>query len=378
MKNICAKISLLFLTLFLSFNTSFSQACDPITLDSISNPGKYTIGSLTESDGLRNGPDYYGATIYYPTNATPPYSGIVIVPGYVSPQSSIQSWGPFLASHGIVTMTIGTNSIWDFPEARRDALLDALITLKGENTRTGSPLLGQLDVNSLAVGGWSMGGGGAQLAATADPSIKAVMALCPWLGQDLTPADINHSVPILIFSAENDDVATPADHADIHYDYTPASTPKMLFEIAGDGHQAANDPTGAGQDVGKIAVSWLKNFLVGDTCYCPLVLDTPTTASKYVLNLTCAGITSVDEVIDTEFIDYQIYPNPNNGTIHIKVKTLEAGTNYQLFSITGAKIDEGVISNQTTTIYIENLVQGSYIFTLKNANKSTQTKLIVL
>ena len=295
MKNICAKISLLFLTLFLSFNTSFSQACDPITLDSISNPGKYTIGSLTESDGIRNGPDYYGATIYYPTNATPPYSGMVIVPGYVSPQLSIQSWGPFLASHGIVTMTIGTNNPWDHPEARRDALLDALITLKEENTRTGSPLLGLLDVNSLAVGGWSMGGGGAQLAAKADPSIKAVMALCPWLGTDLIPADINHSAPLLIFSAEYDMIAPSSVHADIHYKYTPASTPKMLFEIANSGHLVANNPTGAGQDVGKIAVAWLNNFLIGDTCYCPLVLDTPTTASKYVLNVTCAGTTSADE-----------------------------------------------------------------------------------
>ena len=288
--NIFVTSNILFITFLLSFSASFAQTCDPLTLDSISNPGEYTIGSLTEADGIRNGPDYNGATIYYPTNSTPPYSGITIVPGYTAAQSSIQNWGPFLASHGIVTMTIGTNSIFEYPEARRDALLDALVTLKEENTRAGSPLLGQLDITSIAVGGWSMGGGGAQLAAVADPSIKAVMALCPWLQTStLTPADINHAAPILIFSAENDIVAPPASHADVHYDYTPLSTSKMLFEIAGGGHQTANDPIGGGEYVGKIAVAWLKNFLVGDPCYCPLVLDTPPTASKYLLNVTCAA-----------------------------------------------------------------------------------------
>ena len=295
LKNIFATSIIFFITLFSLFSSSFAQSGDHITLNSIDNPGEYTVASLTESDGLRNGPDYRGATIYYPTNATPPYSGMVIAPGFVSVQSSIKNWGPFLASHGFVTMTIGTNRIWGFPETRKDALLDALETLKGENARAGSPLLGQLDVNSLAVGGWSMGGGGAQLAAAADPSIKAVMVLCPWLGsRKLTPADINHAAPILFFSAENDGIAPPASHADVQYDYTLLSTSKMLFEIEGGHHWAVNDPSGGGEYVGKIAVSWLNYFLVGDTCYCPLVLETPPNASKYLLNVTCSSLVSVD------------------------------------------------------------------------------------
>jgi predicted dienelactone hydrolase len=203
-------------------------------------------------------------------------------------------------------MTIGTNSIWQFPESRRDALLDALVTLKGENTRSDSPLLGQLDVNRLAVGGWSMGGGGAQLAAVADPSIKAVVALCPWLDSgSLSPADINHAAPILFFCAENDVIAPPANHADVQYDYTPLTTHKMLFEIAGGSHQAANDPINGDVFVGQIAVSWLKNYLVGDICYCPLVLETPPSASQYLLNITCVcpvdvngdGVISVPDIL---------------------------------------------------------------------------------
>ena len=101
----------------------------------------------------------------------------------VSAQSTIQNWGPYLGFSWHCH-----NDYWNqqhfgqFPESRRDALLDALVTLKGENTRSDSPLLGQLDVNSLAVGGWSMGGGGAQLAAVAEHIHQSCLwLLCPWL-----------------------------------------------------------------------------------------------------------------------------------------------------------------------------------------------------
>ncbi len=71
--------------------------CDGATLESLTNPGPFEVETLTEADGIRNGPDYFGATIYYPTNATPPFSSIAIVPGFVSLPSSVQDWGPFYA-----------------------------------------------------------------------------------------------------------------------------------------------------------------------------------------------------------------------------------------------------------------------------------------
>jgi len=321
---------LLFLTLCSRF--VFAQSCNPqLTLNSITDPGSYTVATLTESDGIRNGPDYAGATIYYPTNAAPPFPSITIVPGYVSAQSTIQAWGPFLASHGIVTITIGTNSIFENPPARRDALLDAIVTLTGEDTRTGSPLNGNLNLQKIAVGGWSMGGGGAQLAAAADPTLKAVVALCPWLDTQTTPAEINHAVPLLIFSAEQDAIATPASHADVHYDNTPATTDKLIYEIAGAGHQVANSPTGGQDYVGKIALSWLKLYLIDDNCYCPLLLDTPPTASKYLTNVECASdVASVNDIRVESDLAIQLYPNPSNGSINLEVKTIGQGTTITL------------------------------------------------
>ena len=133
---------------------SIAQDCDSLKISSISNPGPYKVKKILEKDGLRDGPDYYGATLYYPEDATPPFASIVIVPGFWSYEPSIQAWGPFLASHGIVTMTIGTNILSDFPEQRALALLDAAETIKQENIRESSPLYGSLDPTRIAVSGW--------------------------------------------------------------------------------------------------------------------------------------------------------------------------------------------------------------------------------
>jgi len=48
-------------------NISFAQ-CDDVHLGNLTNPGPYEVQTLTEEDGIRNGPDYLGATTYYPTN----------------------------------------------------------------------------------------------------------------------------------------------------------------------------------------------------------------------------------------------------------------------------------------------------------------------
>jgi dienelactone hydrolase len=226
--------------LFLLFTISFkivSSQCTNVTVKSISNFVPYAIDSVLESNGMRNGPKYDGATVYYPLKGAGNYKSIVLVPGFVSPQSSVANWGRFFASHGFVAMTIGTNNLNDYPDVRAAALLDAMVTLKQENNRSASPLYNNLDTINIAVGGWSMGGGGAQLASVLDKRIKAVFAIAPWLESiKLKPADLDHASPILILSGQLDAVAAPISNANIHYNYTPATTKKVLFEIAGGDH----------------------------------------------------------------------------------------------------------------------------------------------
>ncbi|MEX1131838.1 MAG: T9SS type A sorting domain-containing protein, partial [Flavobacteriales bacterium] len=366
------------LVLTLCSRVGFTQNCDPLTLESISDPGMFTWATLTEANGIRNGPAYAGATIYYPTNGTPPYPSIVIVPGYVSAQSSIQAWGPFLASHGIVTMTIGTNSLFDTPPARRNALLDAIITITEENTRTNSPLIGQIDTESFAVSGWSMGGGGAQLAAAADPSLKAVVALCPWLDTQTPASAINHAVPLLILSAEQDGTAPTASHANVHYANTPATTNKLIFEIDNAGHNVANTPSGGQGYAGKIALSWLKYYLVGDSCYCPLLLDAPPIASRYDTNVECNSITtSLNEVGSEGDPAILLYPNPSSGTINLEVDVMGDGTTYEIMSLAGARIAGGSLSRRSTTIDIQDLSSGMYLMQVVTPRSSVSVKFIV-
>ena len=121
--------------LVLIIHLQIQAQCETVTSESITNPGIYEVATLSESDGVRNGPDYFGSTIYYPINTDNILGSIVIVPGFVSYEFSIQEWGPFLASHGIVCMTIGTNSIFEQPNQRATALLDAMVSLKEENSR---------------------------------------------------------------------------------------------------------------------------------------------------------------------------------------------------------------------------------------------------
>jgi dienelactone hydrolase len=280
------KISALFLFLLFSFR-GLSQDCDslpPIP----GTPGPYEYATLLESDGIRNGPDYAGATMYYPIGVDAPLAGIAIVPGFFSPQSSIQAWGPFYASHGIVTLTIGTNSLLDLPQQRAIALIDAIETISQENEREASPLFGQIDTASFAVSGWSMGGGGAQLAASIDTTLKAVISLCPWLNPaEVDASDLDHSVPVLIFSGELDPTAPPSAHADLHYSLTPESTDKLIFEIENGNHAVANTPEGGNGEVGEKAISWLETFLLGKSCYCPHLTDIPASASLYETNVMC-------------------------------------------------------------------------------------------
>ena len=333
------------LAFFLCSGNLWAQ-CGGVTLESLSNPGIYDIATLTEADGLRNGPDYFGATVYYPTNATPPYASIAIVPGFTAGPDSVEAWGPFYASHGIVTIIIGTNSIYDFPEARAEALLDALETLRQENTRNASPLLGAIDEDKFAVSGWSMGGGGAQRAAVLDNSIKGVVALCPWLPSP----DLDHSSPVVIFSGQDDTVAPPGNHANIHYDNTPNSTNKLLFEVENGNHSVANTPEGGNSSVGKIALSWFKLYVDQNDCYCSLLTD-------YVQDNPLAS--NIESSFECEVLDTQenisqtlLYPNPTRGVVNI---SFQQDAYYQVYSVLGQLMLSGELKGNLKQIDLSSL-----------------------
>lgn len=282
------KLILVLLIFFIS-NYSYAQ-CESVTVESVSKYTPLAMDSLFEADGLRNGPDYDGATLYFPTHGKSNLKSIVLVPGYKATQMSVSFWARYLAERGYVTMTIGTNALTDSPALRAKALVDGMETIRQENKRTGSPLFQKIDTENIAVGGWSMGGGGAQLAAALDKRVKAVIAIAPWLyPKTLVETDLNHTVPVLIISGQVDPTAPPARHSNVHYDYTPATTKKMLFEIIKGDHSTPLFPSTGKGDVGNVAYAWLETFLSGKDCFSQMLntnsLNQNSTASKHLINL---------------------------------------------------------------------------------------------
>jgi dienelactone hydrolase len=230
--------------------------------------------------GLRDGPDYGTQTLHVPVGAEPPFAGIVVVPGFLSPESSIIAWGPFLASHGMVTLTIGTNGGGDLPDLRARALLDGIETLKAEDEREDGPVEGQMALDRFAVMGWSMGGGGTLIAANTHPELRAAVGLAAW-----SPgAQFNdNEVPTLLLAGSADPLA--GGQSGGFFDSIPESTPKMLFEVAGGPHDIANDPSSADGEIGRYGLSWLKVFLEEDERYRQFLLETPSSQSVFRDNL---------------------------------------------------------------------------------------------
>jgi dienelactone hydrolase len=238
--------------------------------------------------------DVTSAHIFYPVGATAPFAALSIVPGFTAAESSIEDWGPFLASWGFVVMTFGTSNPSTgasdtsvLPPVREAALLDALTTIKGENTRSGSPLNGQIDVNRLGVAGWSMGGGGTLLAANSTPSLKACFAMEPWNPNTTYPMD---TVPTLIFAGTSDGLAGPPMPQD-QYMSIPSTTPKILYEVMNGTHYVSTSPTNSGTDmapdtvstptIARFGLSWLKVFLECDDRFRPFLLVKPSDAAEF-------------------------------------------------------------------------------------------------
>ena len=269
--------------------------------------GPYEYATITESDGLRNGPDYRDGVVYYPVDGTPPYKSIVFTPGFGGGSSTMSSWAQFFASHGFLSMTVGPNDeINDSHQQRGEGLLDGIESIKQENIRNGSPLYGMIDEDSFSVGGYSMGGGASHDAAMMDSSLDAVISLNPTVLFDdcnycpgesfegvtycicLVPELIDHSIPSIMFAGQVEVNELPDYDGMLGQDIylnMQETTDKIMFEGAGSGHGFAAYPNG---EVSDYALNWLKYQVLDDTVACENLLTIPSSASEYLVNIECS------------------------------------------------------------------------------------------
>jgi hypothetical protein len=253
------------------------------TQASASREGPYKVESYTS--GFRAPMAYGGGTIWYPTDAEPPFAIVAVCPGFTAPQLLIAGWGPFLASHGIVTITIDTITPLDSVDQRAPALMDALGGVQAENARSGSPLMGKLDTTRISVMGWSMGGGGTWINAATHPELKSAISLA---GHILTSPlnDLTKiTVPTLMLAGALDTAILGGGMSQPVYASIPEATPKMIYEVAAGDHNIGNNPANNSGAIGRYGLAWQKVFLEGDKRYRKFLLEEGPGASDFRTNV---------------------------------------------------------------------------------------------
>ena len=184
---------------------------------------------------------YGGGTITYPADAREgPFGAVAVTPGYTGVQRSMQWLGPRLAANGFVAIVIDTLSPTDNAERRAGQLVAALNQVIALSQTGGHPLAGRVDGTRVGVIGHSYGGGGALLAGTNTPGLKAVIPLAPYYE---STSFARLTVPTLVMGCQRDTVAPVSARAIPMYESIPAGVSKAYLELAGGDHLASRPAT---------------------------------------------------------------------------------------------------------------------------------------
>ncbi|MES2088974.1 MAG: alpha/beta hydrolase [Pseudomonadota bacterium] len=242
----------------------FQRGPNPTDASLEAAAGSYAISNVRISSPQ----GFNGGLVYYPSGATQEsYGLVVIMPGFLAVQGYYTWLATKTASNGFVVAVINANSIVDQPTSRATQMAAALKQVAAMSTQSGSPLFGKVDLSRQAVMGHSMGGGGTLEAASANPSLKAAVALAPW---DADVKDFSAiQVPTQVVACEKDTIAPNDTHSDVFYASLSDAIPKGYFNVAQASHLCgiALESIKYRTMVGKASVAWLKRFVDRDTRY---------------------------------------------------------------------------------------------------------------
>jgi dienelactone hydrolase len=229
------------------------------TAAALEHNGSYAVDTYAVVD-----PQGFPSGQIYAPRSTETFGTIALVPGFFASWSQLSWMGPRLASHGFVVIGINTNTPWDGPPERATQLWAGLV-----NVIFDSRVSSRIDWTRLAVGGWSMGGGGALRTAQTYPQVKAVIALAPW---DLNKNFAGVTSPTLFLAGESDTVAPASGHSTPFYNSITAPE-KGLATLQNADHFF---PTADNPNQSRLMVAWLKRFVDNDTRYNQFLCPGPT------------------------------------------------------------------------------------------------------
>ncbi len=248
---------------------------------------------------------WVATVVYYAEDLAEAAPVVVVVHGAGRNGSRHEELASTLASRGFVAV------VPDMPTGMLDAdhdshaaivsgLLDWALAQSGDS---GSPIEGRVDAVARGVVGHSWGGLAVFLAASRDPSIRAVVGFDPVDDSALAAAEVGALAgPSIHVMAEaegcNDDWATAV--------FPSAAAPKRRFTVAASGHCDPEDPTDflcptvCGVDENRdatpvyrrYAVAWLGCLLQGDEAMAPWVTAT---GDSYDADVAAGLLTDVAE-----------------------------------------------------------------------------------
>jgi dienelactone hydrolase len=179
---------------------------------------------------------YRSARLSYPCDSgTETIPATTLTGGFTNTKEQMYWLADHLSSHGYAVLAMTPNNILGSPPVWKTAHLAGLATLDNENTRAGAPLYQRIDTDALAIMGFSMGGGGALLAAgELGTGYATAVALAPWLGNN-TPDYLNMEEPVLVLGSENDTLAY-ASTVGSYYESLPSDITRAIAIYRGTDH----------------------------------------------------------------------------------------------------------------------------------------------
>ena len=248
------------------------------TAASIVNDGPLAVTSY--ATGLPTSTAYKSLTVFYPSAGTGPFLVVMVSPGLTEILAYLQPWAQRFASYGYVAVFVEANDTdLDSEATRADGLWAAIASIKGENTRSGSPLAGKLS-SCIVTSGHSLGGGASLTIANSYPNdVVGALGFNPY---DPTTTFSAIIAPTLVITGQDDPTAPPAQHGLRQYNSMSASILKEYVEIAGGNHQSALLPATI---PGQYAVSWIKFTVEGDARYRPFLDEVASGVSTFETTL---------------------------------------------------------------------------------------------